>query len=357
MNREQLLLLCEHGHTAPSADNTQPWHFIVTSNKINITYDTDRVAGKTFPPDSLATLLSIGSVIEAICIACETYKINYSLALHPELADTSNGYACFTFEEHLSDFFTDKKNNPLSLRHTNRLAFKALKIDSTIINNIISTTTTSEKNIQWIDSKQGIKKIAQLIQAASRVRFQTPEVHQWLMQSLRFKTRGDYEDGLHISTLDLPPMGAAFMRFITPWKRINWLNKLAMYKLMAFIEALPLNKAPGIMALHCKNTSASRLQLGRQLFQVWLELNKSGLAIHPYFVITDQLLRLQSNSVPEHLIEQVKTIEKETTDLFNLTAEESLCMLLRVGYPNKQAIRSRRLNLADVVTLKTNLTP
>ena len=49
---------------AVSADNSQPWHFFWDGTSIKISYDLQRVKDTTFPAESPATLIAIGSVIE-----------------------------------------------------------------------------------------------------------------------------------------------------------------------------------------------------------------------------------------------------------------------------------------------------
>ena len=350
MNQEQLLSLCEIAHNAPSADNSQPWRFIVSTNKISITYDANRVLNKTFPADNIATCISMGSVVEAISQACVEHKIKFTVDTTPTTSNDYASYACFSFDHELSEKFTLKKT-PLSIRHTNRFAYKEQKPNKQDVETLIDKLNVDSTNIKWIEDRNHIKDIAALIKMASEIRFQTRQVHEWLMQSLRFDKRQSTEDGLHISTLDLPHLGGVFMKFIAPWERTALLNKAGMYKLMATIEAQPISKAPGIMFFSCKNTPNAQLQAGRDLFKLWVALNESGLAVHPYFVITDQVKRLHNNTVPKSLIPLARRLEEETRKLFNLEGEEDLCMILRVGYPKKQAIRSRRLNFMDVVTI------
>ena len=231
MNQEQLLQLCEVAHNAPSADNSQSWRFIISSNKITITYDTHRVLNKTFAADNIATLLSMGSAIEAIVQTCIEHNISYTLDTTLKLSNNFTSYACFSFDQEVSEKFTLKKDSFLQHRHTNRFAYKTQQAEKNIIDALIATLNASSTTISWFDDKTSINEISSLIQSASEIRFQTPEVHEWLMQSLRFGKRERHEDGLHVSTLDLPPLGSMFMKFIAPWQRTQTLNKLGMYKI------------------------------------------------------------------------------------------------------------------------------
>lgn len=352
MNQEQLLNLCEAAHNAPSADNSQPWRFIVSTDKITIIYDTPRVLNKTFAADNIATRISMGSVVESIAQTCVEHKIKFTVDTSPIISNGITSYARFSFDQKLLEKFTLKKTSTASIRHTNRFAYKDQQPSNQDVEALIDKLNVDSTNIKWIEDRDYIKDIATLIKTASEIRFQTPQVHEWLMQSLRFGTRQDTEDGLHISTLDLPPLGGAFMKFITPWERTAFLNKVGMYKLMAAIEAQPISNAPGLMSFSCKNTPQAQLQAGRDSFKLWAALNKIGLAVHPYFVITDQITRLHNNIVPKNLIPLARRLEEETHKLFNLEAEENICMILRVGYPKKQAVRSRRLNFMDVVSIE-----
>jgi nitroreductase len=352
MNQKQLLNLCEVAHNAPSADNSQPWHFIVSKNKITIIYDKSRVLNKTFAANNIATLLSLGSVIEAISKTCIECNIAHTLDSTLRISHDSTSYACFSFDQSMSENFTITKDSSANIRHTNRFAYKAQPLEKSLIDNLIANTNSNATNINWFDDKTKIKDISSLIKKASEIRFQTPEVHEWLMQSLRFGKQKRNEDGLHISTLDLPPLGGIFMKFIAPWKRTQILNKFGLYKVMAAIEARPISKASGLIALSCGNTPEAQLQAGRDLFTLWLKLNKAGIAVHPYFVITDQITRLHSNTIPSALVAQAVTLEGKTCKTFNLKEDENLCMLFRVGYPKKNVVRSKRLNFMNIVSIE-----
>lgn len=48
------------GLQAPTADNSQPWHFSWDGSCLALSYDADRVSGLTFPSNDPATLLSVG---------------------------------------------------------------------------------------------------------------------------------------------------------------------------------------------------------------------------------------------------------------------------------------------------------
>ncbi len=72
--------------------------------------------------------------------------------------------------------------------------------------------------------------------------------------------------------------------------------------------------------------------------------------MHPYYVVTDQLQRLHNGTLAQGFEGQIGAIERDLTQLLALAPGQTLHMILRLGYPKKAAVRSRRLPLAAVFT-------
>ncbi|RWW97804.1 hypothetical protein [Aestuariirhabdus litorea] len=83
--------------------------------------------------------------------------------------------------------------------------------------------------------------------------------------------------------------------------------------------------------------------------RIWVELNAAGLAVHPYYVVTDQLIRKQRGAVSLALAHEVDRLEQSVIDLLGGNA---LHMVLRVGYARQEVVRSRRLPIGDVCELE-----
>ena len=73
------------------------------------------------------------------------------------------------------------------------------------------------------------------------------------------------------------------------------------------------------------------------------------ISVHPYFVIYDQLNRLQEGVIPPKLAVKAKTLQKGSQQVFGYNEDESMHMLLRVGYPKLDPQRSRRLPLEVLI--------
>jgi len=189
-----------------------------------------------------------------------------------------------------------------------------------------------------------------MIALASRVRFQTQEIHEWFGDVLRFTpeevARGD---GLDVAALEVPPGGKTLLRIIKDWRRLAILNKIGAYKLLAAIEAAEIRKAPAMLLITGTDVATEVLAAGRLLERAWLMLAGAGVAAHPYYVVPDQLQRARLGSVPPGLTETVSQVSAAVAELLD-SSQRTPHMILRLGYPQRTVVRSRRLPLEAVTT-------
>ncbi len=349
---DTIKLLVQSGLQAPSADNSQPWCLKWDGNSLSVIYDIARVQGQTFPANSPATLLSLGAIVENIIEISKHYKLTTNLTCpHNRLSTTYSGAKISIQSVNSHELIGHSTTHPTFERHTNRFAYHKTAVPPPVLNHTAAFTENSARLV-IIDQKPVIHDIALLIKLASEVRFQTQEVHEWLGKCLRF-TKEDVKkaDGLDIRTLDLPPGGSSFLKFISNWKRMKLLNRIGAYKLLAQIDSAPIKAAPAIVAIIAPATAQGAIDAGRLLCRAWTYLNTQNIAVHPYYVVADQLARLEGKTVPEKLIEQVQDLDQQCTKALPLKEGETLHMFLRAGYPKrKNPTRSLRLPAEIVFT-------
>ncbi len=339
------------GRYAASADNSQPWHFFWDGESIKISYDHQRVANKTFSAESPATLLAGGSVIEHMDQAAKTIGCNITWTMLAEQKPLSY-YAQGWIGGDIDNIVIPSNNNQVALfgRHTNRLVYKKNSISEKITETIKSMTIESAR-VGLFDDVVSIKAIGELVYSCSEVRFQTQEIHERLGYSLRF-TQSEIEqgDGLDIATIGLPPGGKLFLKLIKDWKRMSILNNFGVYKILSNIDASPINHASSLAYIVGGNSKQGVVNAGRLMTRIWIELNAQDVAVQPYYVIADQLNRLSEGIVPEYLVDKIKQVKSKSVSLFGLKPGEHLHMLLRIGYPQSDPVKSRRLPILSIVT-------
>ena len=337
-------LLTQAIQQTPSADNSQPWHITWTDSILSLSYDTARVADKTFPSNSPAILLSIGAAIENLYqVACQlNIDINIDTSLYIECENPTY------FRAHFKQSDLDKPitvdSIPVFERHTNRLAYTSTPIAEDILA-VLKNLTLGSASLRIISDKKEIKILGKLVQKASEIRFKTQEINEWLAKSLRFGNDAEKtKDGLDVATLDLPPGGSLFLRLIGNWKRMQLLNLLGTYLTMSLIDSAPVKKAPALIAITAPSNAQGIMEAGQLMEKVWIDLNSKGIAAHPYYVICDQLHRRKSGVIPKGLEKKADMIYAETQQLFQFEEGKELQMLLRIGHPKKTAKRSQRLD-------------
>ena len=126
------------------------------------------------------------------------------------------------------------------------------------------------------------------------------------------------------------------------------LNRLGLYKLMALIEASLPPKAPALLCIIGQGDPRNIICGGRLMERVWMELNLHGIGVHPYYVVTDQINRFSTGKVAAGFEAKMSKVEEETRTLLALQPGEMLHMILRLGYPKLNPVRSERLPLEAI---------
>lgn len=346
---DYLRFILQAARQAPSADNSQPWALRWQHSTLSVSYDSARVADKTFPADDPATLVAIGAVLENVVQLANAAQWKFSQVLSSSLNQNNLSYFDLSFQEPDRELDIGLiESHPVFKRHTNRLPYSNQPLPVDLTHGLKSQTLASNR-VMVFDDPGNIQHIAKLVCDASEIRFRTPEVLTWLAKSLRFDTASASRgDGLDVNTLDLPIGGKLFLRLITDWQRMKFFNLFGAYKVLSFIDSMPVKQSATLVAIVGPRGFQDTLHAGQLMERIWIDLNAQGIAVHPYYVISDQLNRHQANSVPGKLIKNTQALLKNTQDQFKLNDGETLHMLLRVGYPKQVAKFSKRLPLETI---------
>lgn len=318
---------------APSADNSQPWQIKYCEPQLSIGF-AERVAGKTFAADHHATLLAIGAATENIYAAANAMRVGLE-----RMAPAPDVYVGLRIDGSGALPLVD--THPLFSRHTNRFAYKRAAPPSTLLDEV-SALKEGEAEVRVVTDRDEIGTLARATDLSSRVRFQTREVHELLAHSLRF----DYDevargDGLDVDTFELPPGGRFLLAVTREWKTMARLNRLGVYRVFAAAESKPVASAPAVIVIK----GGDPLDAGRLMQRCWMMLNAAGLALQPHYVVADQLLRRQLETMPTQHKQILEPVAQIAQRLFG---SAPLHIMLRCGYAARNAPRSRRLPLHNV---------
>lgn len=334
--------LLEAARWAASADNTQPWRFRVLQDAIEIWFSP---AAHSFALKHPASLMSFGMLQENCRQMAAALRIELTIEYPDSFGPTCPVCIIHTKGSELSHVVSIDPP-ALFARHTNRLPY-AKKMLNEAIRQQVMQCTESSSHIQLLTSAALCAPWIPLIRRGSELRFQTREAHEWLDASLRMtELEAARGDGLDVSTFHLPPGGRALLGYIRDWERMARLNRIGFYKVLAMIEADLVKQAPALLILSGRAGESGAMAAGTTLARSWILLNQLGLAVQPYFVVPDQLLRLDDDQVSPTLRPQVSELADAARAL--LPVDDVLYMMLRVGYPKKTAVKSRRLTIEQL---------
>jgi hypothetical protein len=234
-------------------------------------------------------------------------------------------------------------------RHTNRFPFQPDPIPSEILN-ALKTEHEGTAELKILTEDKHRDSVAALVRAASLARFQNRQIHEWFMATLRFSPEQVASGtGLDVNTLNLPPGGKWFLKTIRNWRVMACLGKIGAYRLFSEIESKPIQAGPAIIVIKGQNTADGAIESGRLMERVWIYLNSQGIAIQPYFVVTDQIERnANPNKIPNNLRPQLDNLQKASKKFFGTTPDTTVYMLLRAGIPTVSPTWSKRLPVEAV---------
>ena len=321
--------------TAPTADNSQPWRFFCTGDQLNATYHSRSMSPSPFTSCSHGTIIASGALHH-------TMEAVTSKSVHCRLLPLDNKNTPWSLEiplnvissiSHKIDF------SDITGRHTNRHRFQPIPNDL-----LVNLEKCSSPNAIILRERSIIKELSDCLRLCSEARFNDKELHEWLFSSLRWTDQeAACGTGLDISTLNLPPGGRSLMHFLSPWIRMRFLNRFGFYKIMATADTQLFSVAPAIIAFCGKKKLSDVWDAGKQIQKTWIALNQQGIAVHPYYAITDIFTRLHQGKLTPRWEASIKKAEKKLTDILSLRSDEQLHMLLRIGMPTVTPTLSRRL--------------
>jgi hypothetical protein len=325
--------------TAPSADNSQPWQFVESPEGINCSYKDRTIKRDPFGPLGHGTLMSAGALLENINILCATQDQKTQLSLNASHWSITVPPSAW---QHSLD---SSMATLLHARHTNRHPFSSLPANSiSELKHSFSARTLSLTN------QESIKQLTKALTACSIARFNDHELHEWLFSSLRWTpAEVDSGTGLDFKTLHLPPGGKQFMQWIAPWERMKLLNRFGIYRILAAADSALFRQAPGVIAFVGGEAPEDILECGQLMQRTWLALNAQGIAVHPYYVLTDLSNRLRQKKLDERWSNKITTAQAIAAELLQLNKDEQVHMLFRIGTPLKTPVRSRRLPVATFI--------
>jgi len=321
---------------APSGDNCQPWWFKYNEDgQLQIGIDPAR-AKSFFDFKMCGTLLSLGAVLENI----RTQAAN-------------EGF--FTRETHY-DLIKNQLEAPLvSIEFIND---KSLSVSSTCITAINTRTVNrrpylpfrmKDNAIQWMKefhdnntqvhtytSRRDIKKWAQLIYLADRIRYSHPAIHEDVFSKILLTTKEAQikRMGLEIDRLGAGPLAGPIIRLIKPWDRLKRLSIFGVDNALAYQSKFTaLMTGAMVLVTIPSDNKNDWINAGKSVQKLWNTAHEKKLCIHPMTVALYIDARFQDEGNVNFLPSHIPLLEKIKANLSEIIPNNRTgAMLFRIGY-------------------------
>lgn len=312
---------------APSADNSQPWRFNLHDDILHCTYEH---AGAFLDPFGS---MSHASLLSGACVHENLHQL-FGSAVTSTLE--AKGWALAVDMRNCAPIEPEIQTR-INARHTNRHPYGPLKGTPTL------PQPEGRTRLHLCGKDATRKVLGTALRVCSQARFNQQELHEWLFSSLRWnESEIAAGDGLDINTLHLPPGGQHFMAWIKPWSRMQSLNRFGIDYFMSVVDSSLLIQAPLVIAITAPRDAQGIWDAGRSLQRTWMALNAQGLAVHPYYAVTDLGNRQHAHKLPPRWDQEVGAAVQDCHTVLGLAPDEQIHMLLRVGTPRTSPVRSRR---------------
>lgn len=351
VTKEDIRKIANAGILAPSGDNCQPWQIYFDGKDLHLVNIPQRDTS-LYNINNIASFISFGAMIENMTIVAKSLGYKTSVSLFPKGEDVPLVASIgFTKEQ----IFYDPLLPFIAKRCVNRKPYKPKKLDPYAMDLLFKAADECKGAKLYLIEKDREKNLlAKLLSLNDRIVFENKELHNFLFEHLRWtrKKAEDSRDGMSIDSLELGWLQSKFMRLLSSWSIVRFLN------IFGFSRFVPLQSYN-----LCKGSSAICLLLnegigldsyvngGRSLQRIWLTATSLGLSLHPMTGITFLIQRVRSGGEGLSISHKklLLNIYQRLQKLCPLEEDHSLIMAFRIGYADSPSDKSLRFPLDKVL--------
>lgn len=330
--------------SAPSGENCQPWKFVVTGDRVDI-FNIPEKDLSLYNFKQRGSLIAHGALIENIVISAS--QLGYSTQVILLGKSSENHISTIVFSE--TSPSKERLFDSIKKRTSNRFPYKKTPLSGPEIETLRKSLPSDSRNLVFfVNDKNRIKKIAKALTVSDQILFENQEIHDFLFEHIIWNEEEAKakKSGFYIKELGLPPPIEKIFRFLRKWNRVKIFNKFGFSKMAAKGNVRLYASSGAMVAVAVESDDpASFINAGRLTQRIWLESTNMGLVAQPVTGVIFFMQRVGEGAGGEFSEDHkrmVKDAYKEISEIFGPT-DKTLSMLLRIGYPTKDAPKSLRL--------------
>ncbi len=339
---------------APSGENAQPWHFIVSESQspftISVFVNSDRDSSP-YGWGSRASYVAIGAALENIKIAASEFNMRTELRLFP----SSDQLHVADITLCTADIHVDPLLGAIRKRITNRKPYHTKPIPPDILAKLQACRTDESVHIRLTTDTEKRRVLAHAGTTNELIMLNNKSLHEYFFSHINWSTSEDTQKkiGFYIKTLELPPPAVFGFKLMRSWARARFLN--TVFRMNAFVQktnAAIYEKSPALGVIYADTESPeSAVRCGMTLQRFWLEVTASGLVLQPIAGLLYIHLRIAHDTDTQDFSpEERAVIETAYTDIdrtFQLGSAPAYFMF-RIGYADPASAQAVRFPVAEV---------
>lgn len=344
------------GNQAPSGENCQPWHFVVSGNTIEIHITPERDQSY-YNWGQRASYMAAGAVLENMLLAATAVSYRADAVLFPN--SDANHVATITLSGD-PVVRADPLEAQIFLRVTNRKRFTPIKLSDQEKKQLTDSVESSFPALLYLtDSREDIQRLSQVAATNEEIMLSNPELHAFFFGHINWTKEEDTakRSGFYIKTLELPAPAQAAFYVIKNWSVMQFLLKLGFHKFVSSQNAATYAASSGFGAIAIKSDEPlDFVGAGRAFQRLWLTATKLGFVLQPVTGVLFFKLKIDGGEgsvfSQEHqaqITEEYATAQK----IFNATDKRLACMF-RIGSGEAPSAHAARFDLESVVTVRTS---
>jgi molybdopterin/thiamine biosynthesis adenylyltransferase len=342
------------GIAAPSGGNGQPWQWRFIDRALFLLPDLTRET-PWLGAEGRATQLALGAAAENVVLFAR------ASGLHAELrklrADQSGPFAAFRFTQREPVSPRDSAlAKAIDDRCTNRRIAARLPLDGGALEALVSAAhEVAGIRCHVLQHTDQLDAIRDILGAAQQAQFLDPQLHQALVDELRWTEQDALarRDGIDLPSLDLSSADRAGLEILRDGEPVALLARWGRGRGLRRMMHKAIDGASAVVLLTMPDAShASYFDAGRAMQRAWLTATLHGVAFQPIgplaFMFT-RLHALQGKDVSSEMERTLRELWPRYRALFGIDEGRGQGIIFRLFKADLPSARSLRRPASEVL--------
>ena len=346
---DDIELVVDAARRAPSGGNVQPWRFEADDEEVRFFLVPERTS--IMDVRYRGSYVALGAALFNARVAAATRSRLGTVKLFPG-GEHSHHVATMRLgnggDAQLASLYP-----AVPTRAANRRAAQPHEIESSAIDSLNYAVEREGAALRFVTDRSRVNDVGELLGRTDRLRFLLPDVHQQMLQELRWPGYDSLEEGLDVRTLEMDPMGLAALDLL---KRPDVMGHLAEWRagqVLGLRTQAVVSASSAVAAITVPRADPTwYVRAGAAIERFWLQAELLGLAVQPvapvflYANDEDDLRALGG----ERYLDEMYGLYERFRGLWDLADGETLTMVLRVFQAPPPTVHSVRLPLSEVLS-------